>query len=65
VLDKYTIIENDRIRTVYNWLQYFEKETLQHECESNVLVIEEMYRDVAGRPFSFEANEKAVVLRVT
>jgi SAM-dependent methyltransferase len=30
-LDKYTIVEAARIRTVYNWLQYFSPETLERE----------------------------------
>ena len=36
VLDKYTIVEATRVRTVYNWLQYFTPETLEQEladCE--------------------------------
>lgn len=64
VLDKYTIIEEDRIRTVYNWLQYFDLETLARECESNGFVIEETYRDVGGSPFSADTDEMAVVLGV-
>ena len=29
VLDKYTIIEADRTRTIYNWLQYFSHNALK------------------------------------
>ncbi len=64
VLDKYTIIEENRIRTVYNWLQHFDVETLQCECEDNGFAIEESYRDVAGTPYSPTADEMAVVLRM-
>ena len=64
VLDKYTIIEKDRIRTVYNWLQHFDLQTLQRECEGCRFVIGETYGDVAGSPFCPEATEMAVVLRV-
>jgi SAM-dependent methyltransferase len=33
-LDKYTIVESERTRTVYNWLQYFTPEDLEREfCE--------------------------------
>lgn len=63
LLDKYTIIEENRIRTVYNWLQHFDLETLQSECENNGFAIEETYGDVAGNPFCSAANEMAVVLR--
>ena len=31
VLDKYTIVEEARTRTIYNWLQYFSPEALEHE----------------------------------
>ena len=30
VLDKYTIVEESRTRTVYNWLQYFSPEALEN-----------------------------------
>lgn len=64
VLDKYTIIEDHRIRTVYNWFQHFDLVMLQSECEQNGFVLEESFGDVAGTPFNAAANEMAVVLRV-
>ena len=29
ILDKHTIVEKNRIRVVYNWLQYFSQESLK------------------------------------
>jgi 2-polyprenyl-3-methyl-5-hydroxy-6-metoxy-1,4-benzoquinol methylase len=63
VVDKYTIIESHRTRTVYNWLQYFSPEALEKEFADSGLTISELYSDVAGSPFDAEADEFAVVAR--
>lgn len=49
ILDKYTIIEKNRVRVVYNWLQYFSKESLITEFEENNFKIENIYSDAAGK----------------
>lgn len=61
VLDKYTIIESDRTRTVYNWLQHFTPEDLEREFLKVGFTINELYSDVAGSPFDKESSEFAVV----
>lgn len=63
VLDKYTIIEPDRTRTVYNWLQHFSPDGLAAEFEAAGFVVGERYADVAGTPFDVAADEFAVVGR--
>jgi cyclopropane fatty-acyl-phospholipid synthase-like methyltransferase len=63
VLDKYTIIEAARTRTVYNWLQYFSPETLEKEFAEAGFLVEAVYSDVAGSPFEAETLELAVVAR--
>jgi len=63
ILDKYTIIEEARKRVVYNWLQYFSKESLIKEFEENGFKVEEVYSDVAGKTFTPESPEIAVVAR--
>ncbi len=63
VLDKYTIIESSRKRTVYNWLQYFSPESLEKEFVDCGFLIEKLYSDVAGSPFDSENEEFAVVAR--
>lgn len=63
VLDKYTIIEADRTRTIYNWLQYFSPEALKREFAECGFEVAELYSDVAGTPFDTTANEFAVVAR--
>jgi len=61
VLDKYTIVEPDRTRTVYNWLQYFSVESVQRELSANGFQIDAFYSDVAGKPFDPETPEFAVI----
>ena len=63
VLDKYTLIESSRTRTVYNWLQYFSPESLEREFVDCGFTIEKLYSDVAGSPFDPETAEIAVVAR--
>ena len=61
VLDKYTIVEAMRIRTVYNWLQYFSPGSLQSEFEKFGLTQHEFYGNVAGAPYADSASEFAIV----
>ena len=63
VLDKYTIVEADRTRTIYNWLQYFSAESLAEEFKECGLTIEKLYGDVAGAPFDDQADEFAIVAK--
>ena len=63
MLDKYTIVEADRMRTVYNWLQYFSPEMLTAEFEANGFEVAALFADVAGTPFDPGGNEFAVVAR--
>lgn len=61
VLDKYTIIEPERKRTIYNWLKYFSMEDLRKEFEECGLGIVDKYSDVAGDEFDPTSDEFAVV----
>lgn len=61
ILDKYTIVESDRIRTVYNWLQYFSPEAITAEFANSGLKVTQLYSDVAGKPFDPDSTEFAVV----
>jgi SAM-dependent methyltransferase len=63
ILDKYTIIEADRTRTIYNWLQYFSPEALKGEFEECGFTVEKLYSDVAGSPFDSKSSEFAIVAR--
>jgi len=61
VLDKYTIIESERTRQVYNWLQYFAPENLEREFKEASLPIKGYYSDVAGTPYDPKSSEFAVI----
>ena len=63
ILDKYTIVESDRTRTVYNWLQYFSPEDLEREFVESGFSIEGLYSDVAGTPYNRESSEFAVIAK--
>jgi 2-polyprenyl-3-methyl-5-hydroxy-6-metoxy-1,4-benzoquinol methylase len=65
VLDKYSIIEANRTRTVYNWLQYFSREILEREFASCGFAIETLFSDVAGSAFNSKGPGIAVVARHT
>ncbi|HUW67263.1 MAG TPA: class I SAM-dependent methyltransferase [Candidatus Nanoarchaeia archaeon] len=62
-LDKYTIIEKNRKRVVFNWLQYFSVGSLKKEFEENNLIIDDIYSDVTGKDYNSESLEFAVVAR--
>jgi hypothetical protein len=61
LLDKYTIVERDRVRCVYNWLQCFSPAALDDEMAGCGLQVTERSGDVAGGPFAPDATEFAVI----
>lgn len=63
VLDKYTIVEPHRTRTVYNWLQYFSTEAIKAEFSNAGLTITDIYSDVSGKSFDPQSTEFAVVAK--
>jgi cyclopropane fatty-acyl-phospholipid synthase-like methyltransferase len=60
VLDKYTIVEADRSRTIYNWLQYFSREQIEREFLECGLKITEFFGDAAGAVYSADSVEFAI-----
>jgi cyclopropane fatty-acyl-phospholipid synthase-like methyltransferase len=65
ILDKYTIVEAERTRTIYNWLQYFSPESLRREFEEAGFAQHEIIANVAGSPFDETASEFAIVAKRT
>jgi 2-polyprenyl-3-methyl-5-hydroxy-6-metoxy-1,4-benzoquinol methylase len=63
ILDKYTIIEESRKRIVYNWLQYFSRDSLRKEFEENGFKVDKLYSDVAGKTFAPESKVIAIVAK--
>jgi cyclopropane fatty-acyl-phospholipid synthase-like methyltransferase len=64
VLDKYTIVERDRTRRIYNWLQCFAREEIENELADCGLHIMEYWGDVSGNAYDPDATEFAVVANV-
>lgn len=62
MLDKYTIIEQDRTRTIYNWLQYFSPDSLKAELTNCGFSNFELLGDVAGNKYQNKSNEFAVII---
>jgi len=60
-LDKYTIIEENRTRVFYNWLQHFSRESLKKEFEGGGFTVEDFYSDVCGTLFSENSQDMAIV----
>ena len=60
-LNKYTIVELNRTREVYNWLQYFAPEDLERELMDAGFSVLGLYSDVAGAPYDPESSELAVI----
>lgn len=63
MLDKYTIIEENRIRTFYNWLQYFAPADLLEDFRLAGFSDKTLFSNVAGDPFDPAASEFAIVAR--
>jgi SAM-dependent methyltransferase len=61
VLDEYTIIEFERTRRVYNWLQYFAPENLEREFKEASFCVKGFYSDVAGTPYDRKSSEFTVI----
>lgn len=62
-LDKYTIIERNRTRNIYNWIQYFDKESIANEFSVCGLKIEKYLANVAGDEFNLDGDEFAVIAK--
>ena len=63
LLYKYTIVERDRTRQFFNWLQCFEQSEVKGEFQSCGLGVVEIWGDVAGKEYAPDADEFAVVAR--
>ncbi len=61
VLDKYTIVEAGRTRTIYNWLQYYSPGSIGALLSDNGFRVTDLYGDVAGKKFDPDESEFAVV----
>lgn len=63
VLEKYTIVEQDRVSEYFNWFQHYDAASLRAEIEAAGLAVEAFVGDVAGEPFDEAGPEFAVIAR--
>lgn len=63
VLDKYTLVEQKRTRTIYNWFQCFSADSLATEFLASGFQVEKLYSDVAGASFDSDCKEFAIVVK--
>lgn len=63
ILDKYTIVEQNRTWEVFNWLQYFSREAITKEFEDSGFRVMDYYSDVAGAPYTDDSPEIALVAK--
>ncbi len=63
ILDKYTVVDANQTRTIYNWLQYFSLEDITLELNQNGFIIDSLFSDVSGTPYCPDNPEFAVVAR--
>jgi 2-polyprenyl-3-methyl-5-hydroxy-6-metoxy-1,4-benzoquinol methylase len=61
ILDKYTIIEANRTRIIYNWLQHFSPEMIEDELKECRFRIRDFFSDVAGSVYDSESEVFAIV----
>jgi cyclopropane fatty-acyl-phospholipid synthase-like methyltransferase len=60
-LHKFTIIEEKRMFTIYNWMQYFNRDSIAKEFNSAGFQITDYFSNVAGVEFFSESDLFAVV----
>ena len=60
-LDKYDIVERGGVRTIHNWLQYFDIDSLVEELASAGLTVEHLHGDLTGAPLGDDPLDFAVV----
>ena len=63
LLDKYTIVERNRTRQVFNWLRCFEPSEVESEFDGCGLRVAELWGDVAGKVYDPDWKEFAIVAR--
>ncbi len=65
ILDQYTIVLPDEVRRIYNWMQCFDRTSLEQEFQSCGLQIHSFHANVAGDAYDPESTEMAVIATKT
>ena len=59
-LERYTIVQDGSVQTLYDWQQHFTRESIRTELESAGFRVDGFFADVTGRAFDPDAAEMAV-----
>lgn len=62
-LDRYLIVEPNRRREVFNWLQYFDPDVIAAELTESGFSVEQAVDVLTGEPIQASAGEFAVIAR--
>jgi cyclopropane fatty-acyl-phospholipid synthase-like methyltransferase len=63
LLNKHVIVEKNRTREIFNWLQCFDGNSFAREAEAGGLEVLESYSNTAGGVFEEKGMEMAMVLK--
>ncbi|MBF9049756.1 MULTISPECIES: hypothetical protein, partial [unclassified Roseobacter] len=63
-LDRYLIVTPKRQLEIFNWMQYFDPETISRDVREAGMVVAALLDVRTGDPWTPEAGELAVVARV-
>lgn len=63
VLDKHTIIEENKTKVIYNWLKHYSLEEITRELEEAGFMVEEVFSNVAGDKYKGDSLEIAVAAK--
>lgn len=63
LLNKHVIVEKNRTREIFNWLQCFDGNSFAREAEAGGLEVLESYSNTAGGVFEEKGTEMAMVLK--
>ncbi len=62
-LDRYLILEEDRTREFFNWLQYFDPEGIREELTASGFEVVQVVDVLNGEPWNSSAQEFAVIAK--
>ncbi len=62
-LDRYLIVEPERTREIFNWLQYFDPESITEELTANGFEVVQVVDALTGKPWRPSPREFSVIAR--
>jgi len=63
ILGKHAIVENKRVREIFNWLQCFDLDSIKAELAESGFVIDEYFSNIAGDEYKEDSTEIALIAK--